>query len=70
MSWELEEMTLGEARDHFSKSKVKWPPWLYAVFFFIPALVAFVLMRFSLDLVAPPVLTRTLGQLSVVESLA
>lgn len=49
MSWELEEMTIGEARDHFSKSKVKWPPWLYAVFFFIPALVAFVLMRFSLE---------------------
>ena len=49
MSWELEEITIGEARDHCSKSKVKWPPWLYAVFFFIPALVAFVLMRFSLE---------------------
>jgi hypothetical protein len=42
-------MTIGEARDHFSKSKVRWPPWLYAALFFIPALVAFVLMRFSLE---------------------
>lgn len=42
-------MSIGEAKEHFSQAKSNWPPWLYAAFFFLPALVAFVVMRFTLE---------------------
>ena len=49
MSWELEEMTIGEARDHFS-GKSKWPVWLYALFFFVPAILTFSIMYLAVQL--------------------
>ena len=32
MSWELEEMSIGDAKEKFGKNK--WPAWLYIVLFF------------------------------------
>ena len=37
MSWELEEMSIGDAKEKFGKNK--WPAWLYIVLFFSPAII-------------------------------
>ena len=42
-------MTIDEAKEHFS-GKVKWPPWLYAVLFFLPALIAFSILRYAVEM--------------------
>ena len=49
MSWELEQMTIDEAKDHFN-SKSKWPTWLYAIFFFVPAILAFSVMYLAVEM--------------------
>ena len=49
MSWELEQMTIDEAKDHFD-SKSKWPTWLYAIFFFVPAILAFSVMYVAVEM--------------------
>jgi len=49
MSWEMEQMTIEEARDHFS-GKSKWPVWLYALFFFVPAILTFSIMYLAVQL--------------------
>ncbi len=48
MAWELEDMTIEEAKGHFTNSK--WPVWLYAFFFFVPALIVFSIMHYSLEM--------------------
>ena len=48
MSWELEHMSIEEAKGHFTANK--WPVWLYALFFFIPAIITFVVLRYSLEM--------------------
>ncbi len=40
-------MSIDEAREH-SQAKKPWPPWLYAIFFFLPAMVAFIVMHYTL----------------------
>lgn len=42
-------MTIDEAKEHFS-GKNKWPVWLYAVLFFIPALATFTVLRFAISM--------------------
>lgn len=42
-------MTIGEAKDHFV-GKQKWPVWLYAVFFFVPAILTFSIMYLAVQL--------------------
>jgi hypothetical protein len=49
VSDEIEQMTIDEAKEHFS-GKNKWPVWLYAVLFFIPALVTFTVLRFAISM--------------------
>lgn len=49
MSWEMQEMTIDEAKDHFS-GKVKWPVWLYAFFFFVPAIATFGLLYVAIGM--------------------
>lgn len=41
-------MSIEEAQDKFSKSK--WPVWLYALFFFIPAMITFTVLRYALEM--------------------
>ena len=48
MSWELEEMSIGDAKEKFGKNK--WPPWLYVILFFLPAITTFAIMRYAFDL--------------------
>jgi len=48
MSWELEEMSIEDAKTHFSNTK--WPVWLYAFFFFVPAIITFNVMHYLLEL--------------------
>ena len=48
MSWELEEMTIDEAKEKFGNHK--WPVWLYAFLFFIPAIITFALLRYALEM--------------------
>ncbi|MAI37399.1 MAG: hypothetical protein CBB67_004380 [Alteromonadaceae bacterium TMED7] len=49
MSWEMQEMTIDEAKDHFA-GKAKWPVWLYAFFFFVPALATFGLLYIAIGM--------------------
>ena len=49
MDPEVEDMTIGEAKDHFV-GKQKWPVWLYAVFFFVPAILTFSIMYLAVQL--------------------
>jgi len=44
----MEQMSIEEAQDKFSKSK--WPVWLYALFFFIPAMITFTVLRYALEM--------------------
>ena len=48
MSWEMEHMSIEDAQEKFTNNK--WPVWLYAFFFFIPALVVFSVMRYSVEM--------------------
>ncbi|MBK38583.1 MAG: hypothetical protein CMB45_06310 [Euryarchaeota archaeon] len=48
MSWELEGMTIDDAKEKFGKNK--WPAWLYLALFFLPAALTFVVMRYGLAL--------------------
>ena len=48
MSWELEDMSIEEAKGHFTNNK--WPIWLYAFFFFVPALITFSIMRYAIEM--------------------
>ena len=48
MSWELEDMSIEDAKGHFTNNK--WPVWLYALFFFIPAIITFSILRYSLNM--------------------
>ena len=41
-------MTIDEAQDKFSKNK--WPVWLYALLFFIPAMITFTVLRYALEM--------------------
>lgn len=50
MSWELEEMSIGDAKEKFGKNK--WPAWLYIVLFFSPAIITFLVMRYAFNLEA------------------
>ncbi|MDB2565370.1 hypothetical protein N9X64_00475 [bacterium] len=43
----MEEMSIADASDKLGKNK--WPIWLYAVFFFIPALITFCVMYYALE---------------------
>ena len=49
MSWEMEQMTIEEAKVHFD-GKSKWPVWLYALFFFVPAILTFLIMYLAVQL--------------------
>ena len=44
----MEQMTIDEAQDKFSKNK--WPVWLYALLFFIPAMITFTVLRYALEM--------------------
>ena len=45
----MQEMTIDEAKDHFA-GKAKWPVWLYAFFFFVPALATFGLLYIAIGM--------------------
>ena len=45
----MQEMTIEEAKDHFS-GKSKWPGWLYAFFFFTPAILTFLILYFAIEM--------------------
>lgn len=49
MGWEMQEMTIDEAKDHFA-GKAKWPVWLYAFFFFVPAIATFGLLYIAIGM--------------------
>ena len=44
----MEQMTIEEAQGKFSKNK--WPVWLYALLFFVPAIITFAVLRYALDM--------------------
>ena len=44
----MEQMTIEEAQGKFSKNK--WPVWLYALLFFVPAIITFAILRYALDM--------------------
>ena len=48
MSWESEDMSIEDAKDHFNNNK--WPVWLYAFFFFVPALIVYSIMRYTIEM--------------------
>lgn len=48
MSWEMEEMTIDDAKQKFGKTN--WPGWLYAVLFFLPASATFGIMYFAVQM--------------------
>jgi len=47
MSEKIDNMTIEEASEHFTKTK--WPLWLYAAFFFIPCITTFLLMNYVME---------------------
>lgn len=49
MEPEIEDMTIEQAKDHFV-GKQKWPVWLYAIFFFVPAILTFSIMYLAVQL--------------------
>jgi len=48
MTWEMEQMSIDDAQEKFSNNK--WPVWLYALFFFAPALIVFSIMRYTVEM--------------------